>query len=64
MKWISIKDYLPAYSKDVLTYGLSGFIVGHRHSTDVSGDNWKSSAGTIIINVTHWMPLVKPSNKK
>ena len=55
-EWISVKDRLPEYENQVLTYrGESGIIVERMFP----GATWDFDYD-IIDAVTHWMPLPQP----
>ncbi len=63
--WISVKDRLPEYKKEVIihtpTYSGKPVRIGSLDCTDNNGHNWKSDGYLLSSNsVTHWQPLPKP----
>ena len=63
-EWISVKDRLPEYKKNVFLHipKYTGRPVreGHLSSTDGAGHKWVGADGYIYSDTTHWMPLPEP----
>jgi hypothetical protein len=65
MVWISIKDALPAYRRQVLLYTAKDeATLGYRKSTDHAGEHFEGEYSVErdscdVNGVTHWMPLPK-----
>lgn len=65
--WIKIEDRLPkaidgyGFSEMVLVAwfgGTSSSVAEYNHKTQ----RWLSRDGKIVVNVTHWMPIVLPKD--
>lgn len=60
MKWISVKDKVPAPGERVLACGPKGGInIGRRHYADIDTIMTMESSG-VDRKFTHWMPLPDP----
>ena len=59
-KWISVKDRLPEDSVEVNLHTRSGIVgTGFYDKYTKSWVQWYSS-GSLLVDVTHWMPLPEP----
>lgn len=59
--WISVKDRLPAYYKDVLVIARNGGELLYMVAYLTIGGLWlRNAALRIRCIVTHWMPLPEP----
>lgn len=78
MKWISVKDHLPEFDKEVLLWDdwktregetfqdcRVGYLKEVRTTKTSEGiQNYAEWGGTeFAFNITHWMPLPKPPNQ-
>lgn len=57
MKWISVKDELPAIGEPVLVFDDASDMMFGFMSSD---GYWLETGSELPCNVTHWMPLPKP----
>ena len=54
-EWISVKDRLPEYNKDVLVYTKMGYMDVDFNKSSFSANFYRNNR-----DVTHWMPLPEP----
>lgn len=66
--WISVKDKMPDFDKDILIYGRE-IIVTAQLVKGSNRDFWSLSSGVLAndgeltmndCEITHWMPLPEP----
>lgn len=61
MKWIKVKHGLPQPGREVLLYLDGGIVVGHLDSRPAINklvwNTYFGISGSVINQVTHWMPL-------
>lgn len=58
-EWISVKDRLPDYAKDVIVYDELGWVYPAYHTF---AECWRYSftSKRCSHKITHWMPLPEP----
>ena len=61
MKWISVKDRLPAGSQSVIAAGWWGVVGGISYG---GGGVWYNDEGIPYRGTTHWMPLPSAPSEK
>jgi hypothetical protein len=57
MKWISVKDRLPEDWQEVIVYSPDEDVQSGVFYSKISGFQNDCNGRTILVNITHWMPL-------
>ena len=60
MEWISIQDRLPDDMQEVIVYSVDGGVESGVYYSEGCFDYYDVSNRSILVNVTHWMPLPNP----
>lgn len=64
-QWRSVKDEMPGFYDPVIVMGMSSTDdeprpqEGYRHS-----DEWSTTSGDLLWDVTHWMPMPAAPGKE